>query len=196
MSNKAKGRIIVISAASGSGKTTLCKRLLKESKGLVVSKSFTTRPLRRGEKSNRDYIFVTKKEFLAARKNNRFLEWANVFGNYYGTPVDFVNKKTAIGKSVLLVIDVKGAFKVKKAVPEAVLIFILPPSMAELERRLRQRKSDGVKQIAFRLKIAKKEIAASGKYDYAVVNDEIEKAVKKLKDIINLSTGKCRGEQR
>ena len=185
MSSKRRGKIFVISAASGSGKTTLCGRLLRECRGLVVSRSFTTRPRRLGEKNKRDYIFVSKEEFFVERKNNGFLEWAKVFDNYYGTPKDFVEKKIASGESALLIIDVQGAFKVRKKSKDAVLIFIMPPSLDELERRLLKRKSDGPKDIRLRLKTAKKEIAQSRKYDYIVVNDDIEKAVKRLKNIIN-----------
>jgi len=177
-------KIFVISAASGSGKTTLCRRLLKESKGLVVSKSFTTRPRRSGERNKRDYIFVSKKEFLEARKNGRFLEWAKVFDNFYGTPIDFVDKTIKKGKSVLLIIDVQGAFKVKKKRPNAVLIFIMPPSLDELKRRLIHRKSDGPKQIKLRFKIARREMAQSSRYDHIVINKTIEKAVKQLKNIV------------
>jgi len=177
-------RIFVISAASGSGKTTLCRQLLKECKNLVVSRSYTTRALRKGEKQRRDYIFVTKKEFFNARKKGGFLEWAKVFDNYYGTPGPFVDKKLSIGKSVMLVIDVQGAFKVKKKRPDAVLIFILPPSMEELKQRLCKRKSDGPKQIKLRLNVARKEIARAKKYDYIVVNDDIRRAVREMKKII------------
>src|SRR3990167_203609 len=109
-----KGRIFVISAASGIGKTTLCKRLLKECKNLVFSRSLTTRKLRRGEKNKRDYIFVSETAFNRAERQGKLLEWAEVFGNLYGTPKDFVDKKTAAGKDAVLVIDVRGAFKVKR----------------------------------------------------------------------------------
>jgi guanylate kinase len=183
-----KGKIFVISAPSGSGKTTLCKRLLKECGNLVVSKSFTTRPLRRGEKNNRDYIFVTKNEFEKQVRRKNFLEWANVFGNLYGTPKDFVDKKINSGKSVLLVIDVQGAFKAKRRVPSAVLIFIMPPSIEELKKRLQKRKSDGAKEIKIRLKIAQREIRKAKKYDYIVVNEKIEHALLELKKIVAQET--------
>ena len=180
-----KGKIFVISAPSGSGKTTLCKRLLKECKNLVVSKSFTTRPLRKGEKNKRDYIFVSKKEFEAARKNGEFLEWAKVFDNYYGTPEEFVEKKIAIGKSVLLIIDVQGAFQVKKKRPGATLIFIFPPSLGELKKRLIARKTDNTAEIKSRLKIARREMALAKRYDYQVINDDLDRAVDRLKKIVS-----------
>lgn len=186
--NMKKGKIFVISAPSGSGKTTLCRRLLRGCRNLVVSRSFTTRPLRRGEKNNRDYIFVSKKEFENQIRKKNFLEWANVFGNFYGTPGGFVDKKINSGKSVLLVIDVQGAFKVKKRIPSAVLIFIMPPSIEELKKRLQKRKSDGIKEIRIRLKIAQREIKKAKRYDYIVVNEEIEHALCRLKKIVAQET--------
>ncbi|PIW66676.1 MAG: guanylate kinase [Candidatus Omnitrophica bacterium CG12_big_fil_rev_8_21_14_0_65_43_15] len=184
-----KGKIFVISAASGSGKTTLVRGLLKECKNLVVSKSYTTRALRANEKNRRDYIFVSGKVFAAARKKKAFLEWAKVFGNYYGTPADFVEKKLKTGKSVVLVIDVQGAFKVKKAMPGAVLVFIMPPSLRELENRLRKRKSDRSAQIKLRLKTARAEIAQAKRYDYIVINDNLSRAQRQLKEIVDSECG-------
>jgi guanylate kinase len=179
-----KGRIIVISAPSGSGKTTLCKRLLEDDKNLVVSTSVTTRPLRRGEENKRDYIFICEKKFRDYRRRGMLLEWAEVFGRFYGTPKGFVDEKLAAGKDVLLVIDVQGAFKVKRIRPSAVLIFIRPPSLAELKKRLLGRKSDGPVQIKLRLKIAKREIAMAKRYDHVVVNDDFNRALAGLKKII------------
>ncbi len=179
-----KGRIFVVSAPSGSGKTTLCRRLLKDCKNLVFSTSFTTRKQRKGEKNKHDYTFISRKKFKESLKKRKFLEWAEVFGNFYGTPKDFVDKTIKNGKDVLLVIDVQGAFQVKKARPEAVLIFVLPPSLAELKRRLCQRKSDDPKQIKLRLKIARHEMSQAKKYDHVVVNDDFEKALRRLKKII------------
>jgi len=179
-----KGRIFVISAPSGSGKTTLTKELLKECKNLVFSTSFTTRKLRRGEKNKHDYIFVSEKKFKDYLKKKKFLESAEVFGNYYGTPKDFVDKTIKKGKDILLVIDVQGAFKVKRVRPEAILIFILPPSLKELKRRLCKRKSDGAQEIKLRLNIAKKEMARAKKYDYVIVNSVFDKALGELKEIV------------
>lgn len=182
---KRQGRIIVISAPSGSGKTTLCKRLLKECKNLVFSRSLTTRPARKGERNKKDYIFISKKEFMEYRRAGKFLEWARVFGNYYGTPEEFVEKKLAEGKDAVLVIDVQGAFQVKAKRPGAVLIFILPPSLEEVRNRLIVRKTDQPRQIKLRLKVAAREIAKAKEYDYVVVNDDLDAAVSRLKEIIN-----------
>ena len=178
------GRIIVISAPSGSGKTTLCKRLLKDDKDLVVSTSVTTRKLRRGEKNKRDYIFISENKFRDYRARGMLLEWAGVFGRFYGTPKEYVDKKLSAGKDVLLVIDVQGAFKVKKIRPSAALIFIMPPSLGELKERLLKRKSDGPGEIKLRLKIAKREMAMAKRYDHIVVNDDFNKALRSLKGII------------
>lgn len=174
------GRIFVISAPSGSGKTTLCKRLLSACPSLVFSISMTTRRPRKGERENRDYRFVSEKTFKGHIRKNRLLEWARVFDNYYGTPAGFVKDKIRKGKDVLLAIDVQGALKVKKKMSEAILIFILPPSMKELKRRLYRRKTESAAQMKLRLKIAKAEMAQGKKYDYLVVNDRIDKAVRKL----------------
>lgn len=182
------GRIFVISAPSGSGKTTLCKRLLKRCPNLVFSKSLTTRKLRRGEKNRRDYIFVSQKKFQEYRRARKLLEWAKVFDNLYGTPKDFVEKTIRRGRDVVLVIDVQGAFQVKKARPDAILIFVMPPSLRELQRRLSKRKSDGPSEIALRLKIARREMARRKDYDYIVVNDKINRALKELGRIVSRKT--------
>lgn len=183
-----RGRIFVVSAASGSGKTTLCRRLLKKCRNMVFTTPITTRKLRRGERNRRDYTVVCEKQFNKYRRSGELLEWAKVFGNLYGTPKAFVDRMLSAGKDVLLVIDVQGAFKVKKVRPSAILIFILPPSLRELKKRLRERNSDDPKQIKLRLKVARHEIAQAKKYDYVVVNDDLEKAVDKLKEIITIHT--------
>lgn len=185
---KRTGRIFVVSAASGSGKTTLCRRLLKECRNLVFTTPITTRKLRRGERNRRDYTVVCEKQFKEYRRSGELLEWAKVFGNFYGTPKAFVDRMLKAGKDVLLVIDVQGAFKVKKVRPSAILIFILPPSLKDLKKRLRERNSDDPAQIRLRLKVARHEIAQAKNYDYRVVNDDLEKAVDKLKEIITIHT--------
>jgi len=182
---KGQGRIFVVSAPSGSGKTTLCRRLLKKCRNLVFTTPITTRRLRPGETNRRDYTSVSEKQFKKYRRQGTFLEWAKVFGNLYGTPKAFVDRTLKDGKDVLLVIDVQGAFKVKKARPSAVLIFILPPSMKELQKRLRKRNLDDPTQIALRLKIARAEISRAKDYDHVVLNDDLAKAVNKLKAIID-----------
>ena len=184
------GRIFVISGPSGSGKTTLVKRLLSVlkkqtgSKRLVWSVSVTTRKPRRGERRNRDYIFLSKKEFLRRRGRNEFLEWARVGDACYATPKDAVNKQLECGRSAVLTIDVQGAAQVKKKFPKAILIFILPPSLAVLQRRLNRRCTESGRQIKRRLKLANREIASAKNYDFVLVNRQLKTAVRQLKKII------------
>ena len=179
------GKLFVISAPSGSGKTTMCKRLLEDNLGLVSSVSMTTRPPRAGEKNGKDYRFVSRTFFNAMIKRGGFLEHEENFGCFYGTPKKFVEENLKKGEAVLLSIDVKGAMKVRRAHPaESVFIFILPPSIKDLKERLRYRKSDGPKEIARRLRVAKKEIDYKDRYDYRIVNDNLDKAYKELKGII------------
>ncbi len=140
-----KGKLFIISAPSGSGKTTLCELLEKSMPRLVRSISLTTRPARKGEKSGRHYIFVTEKEFRKRLRQGRLLEWARNFGNYYGTPKESVMDFLNSGKDVILAIDVKGAMKIKKIYPRGVFIFILPPSLEELEKRLKKRGDNNAK---------------------------------------------------
>lgn len=183
--NKGQGLIIIISAPSGCGKTTLCRKLLKSQPNLVRSVSVTTRRPRRGEKHKKDYFFITKKRFFALRRKKAFLEWANVFGQYYATPRQFVKKMLLRGKDVLLSLDVQGAAKVKRVYPKGVYIFILPPSLKALENRLKKRALDSEGEIKRRLKLARYEIAHHSFYNYSLVNDNLNHAVKKLKAIMN-----------
>ena len=180
---KRKGKLFIISAPSGSGKTTLCERVIGKVPGIVRSVSMTTRPLRQGEKSGEDYVFVTKREFKKQIKGKSLLEWARNFGYYYGTPKK-VLKLLAKGKDVILAIDVKGAMKVKKLYPKGVFIFVLPPSITELKKRLRRRKVDSPREIKKRIKIAERELSYLPRYTYSVVNDNIEKATGKLAAIV------------
>ena len=179
-----KGRIFVISAPSGCGKTTLCNRLLKKGLGLSPSISVTTRPRREGEADGKDYFFVASKEFLKRVSQKGFLEWTRTFGWFYGTPCKSVEMLLRKGKDILLSIDVKGAMQIERLYPDSILIFILPPSLGALKDRLRKRKADDKREIDKRLRIAKKEIARSVKYDYTVVNDSVRKAVDKLESIV------------
>lgn len=185
-SNRSKGLIIVISAPSGCGKTTLCQKLLRSQPNLVRSISATTRPPRPGEKQGIDYFFISKRDFFALRRKKAFLEWARVFGQYYGTPRSFINQTLLKGKDVLLSIDVQGAAKVRRIYPEGIYIFILPPSIKTLEERLKRRNLDSRKEIERRVKLARYEIAHHPFYNYSLVNDNLSRAVKKLKAIINL----------
>jgi len=184
MKNKKIGRIFVISAPSGSGKTTLCDKLLKEVKGISRSISMTTRKPRKGERSGKDYYFVTEKQFKDLIRKKNFLEWARNFGHFYGTPRAIVEKTINKSKDIILSIDVQGAMQIKKTTPGAVFIFISPPSFEELKKRLRKRNTDHKHSISKRLRTAKKELNYISKYDYIVINDSINKAIGKLKAII------------
>ncbi len=181
------GRLFVISASSGTGKTTLARELLREDKNLIQSVSYTTRHPRPDEKNGQDYFFVTKKEFFSKMKKNGFLEWANVFGRYYGTPKKEVEDHTKNGRDVLLLIDVQGARKVKKTKPDAVFIFLAPPSKEELLRRLYKRGTETQKEIRIRYKVATKELEELNELplcDYRIVNKQIPVATEVLRGII------------
>lgn len=187
---KRKARLFIISAPSGSGKTTLCEELVRRMPRIRRSISLTTRLPRRGEKKGRDYIFVTKEEFEREKKKKNLLEWARNFGHYYGTPKDKVLGLLRRGTDVVLAIDVKGTMKIKRLFPEGVFIFVLPPSMGELENRLRKRKTDEGIEISNRMRIARKELSYLPRYTYSVVNDNLNKAVERLKAIITAE--RCR----
>ena len=179
-----KGILIVISAPSGTGKSTLTKLLLSEFKNIEFSVSFTTRQPRKNEINGKDYFFVSVEKFKKMIEEGDFLEWANVYGNYYGTSKSQVLKALNSGKDVLLDIDTQGAMSVKENFPQAVLIFFLPPSLEELRNRLLKRKTETKEEIEKRLTIARKEIAKALKYDYLIVNDNLKVAYEKFKAII------------
>ncbi len=182
-----KNKIFIVSAPSGCGKTTLCKRLLKDKLKLKQSVSITTRPPRRGERNGADYLFVSAEEFIRMIDAKELLEYEENFGFLYGTPKKAVEEELRKGRSVLLSIDVKGAMSVRKYYPQnSVLIFVMPPSMEDLKKRLESREADTPKAILHRLKVAKQEVSYRDKYDYVVVNDRLSAAYKKLKDIIIL----------
>ncbi|MFH1381251.1 MAG: guanylate kinase [Candidatus Omnitrophota bacterium] len=181
---KAKGILFIISAPSGSGKTTLCTRLVESVDSLYRSISMTTRAPRPGEKDGMDYIFIEKQEFIKRQKRNEFLEWAKVFGEYYGTPKRHITHMLKRGSDVLLSIDVQGAMKIKRFKLDAVYIFILPPSIAMLKERLINRSTDSKESIRERMNVSKKEISCSQKYDYVVVNNRLEPAIDNLRAII------------
>jgi guanylate kinase len=179
-----KGKIFVISAPSGAGKSTIIKRILKDLKNLKFSVSMTTRSPRPGEIDGVDYRFVNKDYFKKLIDNNELLEWAEVHNNYYGTPKKPVIEFAEQGYDVLLDIDVQGAMQVKPKLQESILIFIVPPSLEELEKRLRGRKTDNDEVIRIRLKNAEKELQYKHKYNHIIVNDELENAVSELKKVI------------
>ena len=179
-----KGKLIVVSGPSGVGKGTIVKTLVKKREDVVESVSCTTREPREGEKHGREYYFLTKEEFLRRVAENDFLEYDEHFGNYYGTPVSFV-KETLKEKSVILEIDVVGALNAKKAIPESVLVMIAPPSVAELEKRLRGRASESEEEIKNRLSRIEYELSQQDKYDFVIVNDILENAITQLEEIID-----------
>ena len=179
-----KGKLIVVSGPSGVGKGTIVKTLVKKRADVVESVSCTTREPREGEKHGREYYFLTKEEFLRRIAANDFLEYDEHFGNYYGTPISFV-KETLKEKSVILEIDVVGALNAKKAIPQSVLVMIAPPSVQELEKRLRGRNSETEEEIQGRLARLEYELAQKDKYDYVIVNDILENAIARLEEIID-----------
>lgn len=178
-----KGRLFVISGPSGTGKGTICREILKDIRN-EFSVSMTTREPREGEEHGRDYFFVSHEEFIENINRNNFLEYATVFDNYYGTPKDIVLKKLEKGRNVILDIDVQGGLQVKEAMPEAVLIFLLPPSLAALRSRLENRGTETPEKIEKRLNKALDEIKFIGEYDYMVVNDVREDAVSDVRSIM------------
>ncbi|WP_353683366.1 guanylate kinase [Thermodesulfovibrio sp. 3907-1M] len=178
-----RGNIFVISAPSGTGKTTLCDRLLKALTDLKMSISHTTRKPRPGETDGVDYFFVDKETFEKMISNEEFIEWAEVYGNFYGTSKNVISQLMKQGYDILLDIDAQGAKSIKKLYPESILIFILPPSMEELERRLLQRNEDK-DTIKKRLSKAEEEISQYKFYDYIVINDNIEEALNDLLCIV------------
>lgn len=188
---KKAGTLIVLSGPSGAGKGTICSELLKKEKDLKLSISMTTRNPRGSEKDGIDYYFVTKKEFEKKISNGEFLEYAKVHGdNYYGTPKDKVEEALKNGEDIILEIDIQGALEVKEKMAEGIFIFIMPPSMRELRDRLVKRNTETKEKIVERFKNAYKEINEVTKYNYIVINDEIESAVEKVKAIILAE--KCR----
>jgi len=176
--------VYIVSAPSGSGKSTLVNELFKVVKHLDFSISYTTRPPRGSEQNGKEYFFVTKEQFEAMIKADEFLEYANVFGYYYGTAKRFLRDAEARGNDLLLDIDVQGAQQVKKRIPDAASIFILPPDREKLEWRLRNRGLDSEEVIRRRLDTARREIENYSKYDYILVNERLERATDELKAIV------------
>jgi len=179
-----KGTLFVISAPSGAGKSTLCKQLLKKVPNLKLSVSYTTRKPRSGEKNDIHYSFITEKRFKNMIDRGELAEWATVHNNLYGTSLKRLKKLNKEGYDIILDIDIRGARQLKQTCDNAVYIFILPPSMKTLERRLVNRKSDSSDVIARRIHNAKAEIAGYADYDYVVVNDKLDKAYRELESII------------
>lgn len=179
-----KGKLFVISGSSGVGKGTLISLLLKNNSNIMLSISHTTRSPRQGEVDGVNYFFRTKEEFQKSIEENAFLEWAQYSDNFYGTKRKFVERKLNEGFDLILEIDTQGALKVKEQMPDAILIFILPPSLKDLENRLRGRKTETEEAIQKRLNFVESEIKNSSLYDYQIVNDDLQMALEKLKGII------------
>jgi guanylate kinase len=182
MSNR--GLLFIVSAPSGTGKTTLVERLVQVVPNLRMSRSYTSRPMRPGERDGVDYNFISRERFDAMVREGAFLEWATVFGHAYGTSAADTEALLAAGQDVVLVIDVQGARQVRSRVIETVGIFVLPPSAAVLEQRLRGRSKDSEEQIRRRLGVACREVGEYTQYEYVVINDELEPAVERLTAVV------------
>ena len=179
-----RGRLFVVAAPSGAGKTSLVRALMERDPSLRFSVSYTTRPRRTAEEHGRDYFFVSREEFERMVEAGEFIEHARVFDNYYGTARQQVEQSLAAGQNLLLEIDWQGAQQIRSAMPEAVSVFILPPSRAELERRLRGRGTDSEEVIQRRLRDAAGDMTHWPEFDYVVVNDDFGVALAKLGDIV------------
>ena len=187
---KERGLLIVISGPSGAGKGTVCQKLIESNSNIWLSVSCTSRKPRKGDMEGKTYYFLSREEFETKIKNDELLEYAEYNGNYYGTPKDKISELLDKGIDVLLEIEVQGAKKVKEMVQEALFIFILPPTMDELKRRLTNRGTEDEEKILKRFKTAYQEINELSKYNYVIVNDEVDEAVHKIESII--TSEKCR----
>lgn len=176
--------LFLISAPSGAGKTTLCRIVLETFADIHYSISYTTRARRRGETDGVDYHFITKDDFETGIENNKWAEWAEVHGNYYGTSAAFLDEGLAQGRDILLDIDVAGTRQILKRYPQCITIFIMPPSLEILRQRLESRGTDSADVIAVRLKNAKKEMAQKSLYRHVIVNDKLSDAIKELTALI------------
>ena len=192
MSSEVRGQLFIISAPSGTGKTTLAERLVQVVPDLALSRSFTSRPPRTGELDGVDYNFISRERFESMIAGGEFLEYADVFGNLYGTSAATTEQALAHGQDLVLVIDVQGARQVRSQADGSVGIFVLPPSFPVLEERLRGRSKDTEAQIQRRLAVARSEVSAVNDYDYAIVNDDVESAVGRLRSIVEAERARLR----
>ena len=183
-SSACRGRLFVVSAPSGAGKTTVVERLIQLMPDLRMSRSYTSRPARPGEEDGVDYNFVSRDRFEAMVAGDQFLEWADVFGNLYGTSTVDTERALAAGTDLVLVIDVQGARQVRRQRPSVASVFVLPPSFDALETRLRGRSKDSEEQVRRRLETARQEVSAVSEYDYVLINDEVDGCVERLRAII------------
>ena len=181
---KKRGLLIVVSGPSGAGKDSVCNLVKEKNNNMWISISCTSRKIRKGEEDGINYFYLTKEEFENKIKNNDFLEYAIYNNNYYGTPLYKIEENLNKGIDVVLVIEVQGALKVKKIYPDAIFIFILPPSMEELKNRLIKRGTESTEKILERFKTAYKEINEISKYNYVIVNNILDEAVSKMQSII------------
>lgn len=187
---KKQGLLIVLSGPSGSGKNTVCDEVKKNNSNIWESISMTSRKPRKGEEDGKAYYFVSTEEFEKNIEDDKMLEWAKFAGNYYGTPKESVQKHLYKGEDVILVIEIQGALQIKKKLPQALFIFLLPPSMRELKRRLTDRHTESEEKILERFETAYKEINEISKYNYVIINDKVEEAAQKLDAIIKAE--RCR----
>ena len=181
-----QGILVVVSGFSGAGKGTLMKELLKRYDNYALSVSATTRQPREGEKDGEDYFFVNREYFQQMIEEGRLVEYAQYVNHYYGTPRDYVEKKMAEGKDVILEIEIQGALKVKKRFPDALLIFVTPPSAGELRRRLVGRGTETIEVINARLRRAAEEASGLEAYDYLLINDDLDRCVEEMHQLIQL----------
>lgn len=179
-----KGLLIVLSGASGTGKGTICKELLRREPNIAYSISATTRPPRMGEQDGREYYFCTRETFETMIAEGAFLEYADVYGNYYGTPLRPIEERRAAGEDILLEIDTQGALRVMERCPDGTFIFLLPPSLAELRRRITGRGTETEEDLAVRLAAARDEIRLGMRYRYAVLNDTVAEATTHVQTIL------------
>jgi guanylate kinase len=184
MSSEPSGLLFIVSAPSGAGKTTLVERLVELTPHLKMSRSYTSRPARDGEIDGVDYNFVTRHRFEAMVAAGEFLEWADVFGNLYGTSAADTKRLLESGDDVVLVIDVQGARKVRSRVIDTTAVFVMPPSLEVLEQRLRGRSKDSEGAIQRRLEVARQEVTSFDEYDFVVVNDDLDGTVDRLRGIV------------